>query len=130
MSQLESLTRFHTQVDNFLEAMQKLFPDRKEIKVVESQMELAKMVNPTIVVDSFIKFVLPYKAKIMKEDEDFFLNEDLGVENDYLSHAMHMKDIWKEKLRPENRSTIWKYFKVLILLSEKFQTEKAELSIR
>jgi hypothetical protein len=120
MSTTVSLKRFNKQVDNFLVALKKIFPERKEFSIFEAQMEGARMINKRIVIDSFITYVYPFKGQIMNKDESFFLQEgNVGVKKDYMSHALNLKDLWLNSLRPENKEMVWKYFQVMILLAEK-----------
>jgi len=82
------------------------------------------MMNKKLLLESFIQYVYPFKDQIMNKDEDFFLQGDnVGVDQDYMSHAIHLKDLWQTKLRPENKEVVWKYFQVMIVLAEKAVVE-------
>jgi hypothetical protein len=41
-----------------------------------------------------------------------------------MSEAIHLTEMWKTKLSPENKIVVWKYFQVMILLAEKSIIEK------
>lgn len=129
-SESKELSRFNSQVEKFLEHLHKILPNNKSISATRSQIISAQFITPTLVIDSFIKYVYPYKNKIMNKDESFFLEKDekeLGIEQDYLSHAIHLKELWNGKLLEENKNTIWKYFQVLILLAEKARPKQVSM---
>lgn len=115
-----SATRFNKQVSNFLGALHKLLPSQKDISIFQTQLQTIQMMNKKLLLNSFIQYVYPFKDQIMNKDEQFFLKEgNLGVEQDHMSHAIHLKDLWKSKLSPENKEIVWKYFQVMVVLAEK-----------
>jgi hypothetical protein len=76
--------------------------------------------NSQLLLQSFIQFVYPYKKQIMEKDEQFFLKDgNVQVEEDDLSKAIHLRDLWQNKLRKENKDIVWKYFQVMVVLAEK-----------
>ena len=118
---------FMKQIENFIEEISILFPDIKSIKLFRHQYEMVKMTNPKVLLESFIQYVYPHKNQIMSENEDFF-KEGGGQEflngNDSLTKFRDtMSDIWLEKLSEENKKICWKYFKVFVLLSERYMQE-------
>ena len=60
----------------------------------------------------------------MEKNEDFFLGNNLSEKQDYMSEAIHLTEIWKSKLSPENKNIVWKYFQVMIVLAEKSLNDK------
>ena len=66
-----------------------------------------------------------YGDKLLEKDEDFFLNHDYDAIVSVRSNASKtieiinkIKRYWVQ-LNEENRNIIWKYFRILILLSRK-----------
>lgn len=118
---------FMKQIENFIEEISILFPDIKSIKVFRHQYEMVKMTNPKILIESFIQYIYPHKKEIMMENEDFFKaggGQDFLQGNDSLTKFRDtMSEIWLEKLSDENKSICWKYFKVFVLLSERYIQE-------
>jgi hypothetical protein len=47
------------------------------------------------------------------------LGEDLGIEENQIERAIHLKKLWKENLTDENKEVVWKYFQVMIVLAER-----------
>ena len=50
---------------------------------------------------------------------DFFLGDELSIKQDYMADAIHLTDLWKNKLSDQNKEVVWKYFQVMTLLAEK-----------
>jgi hypothetical protein len=111
--------RFNKMVNNFLDELQTILPNEKDIMIFKSQLDIASMVNPHKLLQSFISYVYPYKKYIMEKKEEFFLGDNISLEKDYMSDAIHLTDLWKNKLSEENKEVVWKYFQVMIILSEK-----------
>jgi hypothetical protein len=62
----------------------------------------------------------------MCSDEDFFLNgggQDEVKENSGLKFRDNIKTLWVNKMSDENKEIIWKYFKIFIVLCEKYILE-------
>jgi hypothetical protein len=120
---MSNISVFNKQVSNFLDALYKILPDNKDIYIFQTQLETMSIINKKLLVDNFIKFVYPYKGEILKKDEHFFLGrdlgEDLGIEENQIERAIHLKKLWKENLTDENKEVVWKYFQVMIVLAER-----------
>ena len=123
MSKLNSL-RFNKIVDKFLTELETILPDEKDIVIFKSQLAVTAMIYPNKILHSFINHVYPHKTHIMEKNEDFFLGNNLSEKQDYMSEAIHLTEMWKTKLSPENKIVVWKYFQVMILLAEKSIIEK------
>lgn len=137
-----NLGKFNLTIENFLNDLLKIFPTNMEIKLFREKFLLAKSANPKLTLLVFLKYAYPYKSKIIAEDEDFFLSESLtneflnnpdlkkdiaesGERNDdeyILNKALNLKELWK-KMDEDQRKTVWTYFKVLIVLCERYVKE-------
>ena len=115
------------QIENFTEEISILFPEIKSIKLFRHQYEIVKMTNPKVLIESYIQYIYPHKKEIMEENEDFFLKgggQEFLIGNDSLTKFRDtMSEIWCEKLSEENKKICWKYFKVFVLLSERYIQE-------
>lgn len=129
-----NLQRFNTQLENMLDDLIRIFPDAKDIKVYREKFLLARGANSQLVLLVFLKYVYPYKQKIFDRDEDFFLSDNLTNEitnNDeirketeadseyILTKALGLKGLWK-RMDEEQRDTLWTYFRVLVVLCERY----------
>jgi len=115
----KNATRFNKIVDKFLNELNTILPEEKDIVIFQSQISVATMVNPNKILESFIKYAYPHKEPIMSKNEDFFLGEKMSIKQDYMTQAIHLTDLWKNKLSDENKEVVWKYFQVMTVLAEK-----------
>ena len=125
MSQWKS--KFLKQTENFIDHLNKICENDSNIMMFKEKYYLVKKVNTTLIINSFIKYVLPFKNEIYNKDERYFLEngtkEDLG-EKKY-KYSIDLKENWKE-LNDQDKEIIWKYFRVLIILVEKYIIETLE----
>jgi hypothetical protein len=102
--------------------------DIKNLKSFKTQFELLKRVNPKVIMNQFNINIIPFTHKIKMRDESFFIEKDYQEEVDknvkdesYTQHSLdqilNLKEIWKS-LSDNNKSIIWDYFNVLVLLVE------------
>jgi hypothetical protein len=121
---------FLKQIEDFTEEMINIFPEIKSLQVFKTQYEVFKSMNSTLIIENFIKYVLPHKDKILKEDEAFFLNGggQENVKGELMKFANVMADIWMNKMSEENKQIAWKYFKVFVILSEKYMEQNKQIS--
>ena len=132
-----NLGRFNTQLENMLNDLLKLFPDFMEIKIFREKFLIAKKSNPKMILLVFLKYIYPYKQYILDQNDDFFLSDNLtknisnnkeiqkdgDVDNEYiLTKALNIKQLWKRMDQVE-KETLWMYFKVLIVLCERYVGE-------
>ena len=63
----------------------------------------------------------------MDEDDDFFINKtyDSDTKNEgNLVKVLKIKDLWDTDMDDNTKKTLFNYFKVLIVLAEKYVAEK------
>ncbi len=133
---MSNLTRFNNQIDALIDALKNIEKIKTDpaIQLFEMKLAAAKKLNIKIPIENFIKNVYQYKDHIMKKDEEFFLGnidqrvKEVAIDNEdvetKLHQALNIKNHWKNNLNNEEKETIWKYFQVLIKLSERYITEK------
>jgi hypothetical protein len=117
---------FLQQLDNFINELCTIFPNNKDILVFREKYILLKSANSKLVIEYFIRYIYPFKEIIMKEDETFFLDgggqEELK-DNSGLKFRDNIKTLWVSEMSDENKDIIWKYFKIFIILCEKYIIE-------
>ena len=115
-----------TQIDNFINELCTIFQNNGEILVFREKYNLVRNVNSNLVIEYFITYIYPFKKNIMNKEEDFFLQgggqEELKDKSG-LKFRDNIKTLWINKLSDENKEIIWKYFKIFILLCEKYIVE-------
>ena len=134
---MSNLTRFNSQIEGLLETLTKSFPDFTDIKIFKEKFNLAKKANPQLVLLIFLKYIYPYKEKVINKEEQFFLSDSLtykftndedlqkqtNINNEYiLTKALNLKELWK-KMNPQQKETLWTYFNVLMILCERYVNE-------
>ena len=112
---------FLTQLKNFVVELRKLYPDDEIFRISEYYLKLYSTTDPSTIIDFFKTYSEKFKKYIEDENEDFFISHDNYVTNqtDYTSTViLRLKTYWNE-LKNSNKKIIWKYLKVLVILSEK-----------
>ena len=131
MNQLTTLTRFNNTIDCLIDSLIDRYSHHeyfnKELKLIKEKFTLIKTMNPAKIIEGFLVKVYPYKQKIMDENDDFFLHK--SYENDTknegnLVKVLKIKELWETDMDNNTKQTLFNYFKVLIVLSEKYVTEK------
>jgi hypothetical protein len=114
------------QLDNFFNELCNTFPNNVELNIFKEKFMLLKKANSAIVVEYFIKYIYPHKQNIMDKKESFFLEgggQDEIKGETGLKFRDNIKKLWISDMSDDNKDVVWKYFKVFILLSEKFINE-------
>lgn len=134
---MSNLQRFNSQLENMLNDLIRIFPEAKSIRVYKEKFILARGANPQMVLLIFLKYIYPYKQQIINKEESFFLSdnltdkivnnnelkEEVEADSEYiLTEALGMKNLWN-KMGEEQKETLWTYFKVLIVLCERYVQE-------
>ncbi len=125
MSSLDTRQLLTQQIENFINEMCDVFPDIKSLQIYRQQFEILKSLSSRVIVEGFSTYVLPHKDKIMNEEENFFRNgggQDF-VQGDMVKFRDTMSDIWNERLSDGNKKVCWKYFKVFVLLCERYKNQ-------
>ena len=125
MSSSDTRQLLTQQIENFINEMCDVFPDIKSLRIYKQQFEILKSLSSRVIVEGFSTYVLPHKDKIMNEEEDFFRNgggQDF-VQGDMVKFRDTMSDIWNERLSEGNKKVCWKYFKVFVLLCERYKNQ-------
>jgi len=124
-----NISKFNLTVTNLIDDLIIICGDDiKNLKLFKTQFELLKRVNPKVIMTQFNINIIPFTDKIKMRDESFFIEKDYQDEVDKnikdesytqqsLDQILNLKEIWKS-LDNNNKSIIWDYFNVLVLLVE------------
>ena len=116
--------RFNEKTYEFIKDLATAFPQVREFSEFKSGFSLLRNTTPQTPQKIFNNYVLSkYRDFLVRQDESFFLEEkEFGLKDDskeyWFDFIQKLKSIWKD-LDAENKQVIWKYFHVLILLSDK-----------
>lgn len=128
------LTDFNDLVEMMLEDMEETFPDHKQLTKYKISVGMARKANPRLILNGFYMYMNPFRDRILKCDEDFFLNtttreyiekqhyKDINgseLSQQKIDEAMNLKKIWMDpKTTTRDKACIWAYFHQLIHLAD------------
>lgn len=115
---------FIQQTENLITELIIILPGNYNVELFKEKFYLVKKMNNSLITNSFIKYILPYKKHILERNEKFFL-EGGGQENVSKNNYQFTLDIKNDwiSISAENKDIIWKYFNILVLLAEKIILE-------
>jgi len=119
---------FLQQTDNFINELCSIFPNNNELLVFREKYNLIRSINSSLIIEYFVQYVYPLKAKILNEEESFFLDgggqEELKDKSG-LKFRDNIKSLWIGEMSDENKVIVWKYFKIFVILCEKYILENS-----
>jgi hypothetical protein len=121
---------FLKQIDNFINELCIIFPNSKDILLLSEKYSLIRNINSNLIIEYFVSYIYPHKNTINNEDESFFLNgggQDEIKDKSGLKFRDNIKTLWINEMSEENKEIIWKYFKIFMLLSDKYIVENMKL---
>jgi hypothetical protein len=84
---------------------------------------LAIRFNSAVVLESFLVYALPFRDKILKRDESYFISNDLsevvGNNSDAINEVFKAKTIY-EKIDDTSRKNMWDILQALLILGEDY----------
>ena len=111
---------FLQQTENLITELINILPGNYNVELFKEKFFLIKKINSNLIVNSFIKYILPHKDHIVNHNDKFFLDgggQEAVTEDNY-QFALDIKNDWKT-ITDDNKEIIWKYFNILVLISEK-----------
>jgi hypothetical protein len=116
------------QIDNFTGELCTIFPHNSDILLLKEKYSMIKSMNSKLVIEYIIQHIYPLKKMILEQDENFFLNGG-GQEEIKDNSGLRLRDsickLWMGEMSSENKEIVWKYFKVFVILAEKYLIENA-----
>jgi hypothetical protein len=121
---------FNRHADDFCRDLVNTFPEVSEFKQLKSALLLVKNLDERKPRDVFVKFLTSdIRTSIINKDETFFLTE-VHNHKHIINHVEEadasqwdnivdmLRNLWGT-LGEDNKDVIWKYFHVLIVISDK-----------
>ena len=126
ISNNELIDVFNNKLVEFAKDLCYIFPSVNDFHIFLTACEWSICIDKKSPQSFFHSLVVhPFKDKILKKDESFFLCESYEEYSDYMKHYGHdlnlvqkLKKIW-QTLDEGNKNIIWKYMQVLMCLSLK-----------
>ena len=125
---ISPLTTFCNMLVRFFEELKETFPEERDIKIALETIQNARKINPRLVLDMFHENVTKHlKEPIAKEDDTYVIQYARGKINHQYNEILPALAIFDKHwgtLSESNRQSIWKYLKVLVVLSDKAQSTR------
>lgn len=124
MSKFAFYSLFNEKILEFSKDLCESFPNIQEFKRMRAGVLFLQNIEPKTLEHMFKTYVISrYRDQLLNKDESFFIEHDeFDVQSKRTDHWKsfidQLKQMWKT-LDHDNREIIWKYFHVLIILSDK-----------
>lgn len=127
MNKIEQVDLFNKFLDKFIEHLEKIAPVViPDLIVTKTYLRTIRIVNPKLVVENFMHYLIPFKSKIKDCDEEFFLNYDydkkeasLKKEFSTIMTGFRFKKIWNSDISYEDKGRVFLFMNKLLDLGEK-----------
>lgn len=120
---MSALNAFTTQLVNFFEELCTTFPEERDIKLATEAITGAKKINPRLILDLFTEHVyIELASSISNRDIGHIrqtAQKKLSTQFNEMISALAIFDKHWDTMGTANQEVIWKYLKVLCILSEK-----------
>ena len=127
MDKSQCLNIFNQKLREFVNDLIVVFPSDTDLYSFKTSLNMIGLVNERQMIDLFVRFVhKTYRTQILNRDESFFLTHTYS---DEISHTednnvttqliAKIKTYWAD-MSHGNKDIVWKYFEVLIRLTEKY----------
>jgi hypothetical protein len=115
---------FKNNLISFLDELIEQFPHESDFII--ARIFLKDRIDPELVMNTFIKELLPHAAAIEKRDDSLFLENKLELfASINPSQVNHFKLLWKsDALDVEDRQIMWKWFDTFVYLALQYQKAK------
>ena len=120
---MSTLTDFKTQLVNFFDELCNTFPEERDIKMATEAIKGAKRINPRLILDLFNDHVYNDLAPAIANKDISHIRQvaqhKLSTQFNEMISALAIFDKHWDTMGTQNQDIIWKYLKVLCILSEK-----------
>jgi DNA polymerase III delta prime subunit len=114
---------FNNQLIKFFEDLSFIFPEERDIKTTIMFLELAAKSSPRKIIEMFVEHIYdPLNEAIVREDNEYIVEYARNkIKNEFndISPALSIFDKHWDNLSDTNKKNIWKYLKVLCILSQR-----------
>lgn len=127
MDKKKCLELFNIKLREFVNDLIVVFPNDSDLYSFKTSLNMIGLVNERQMIDLFVRFVhSAYRSQILSRDETFFLAHNYADELNSMSDQnvteqliQKIKSYWSD-MSADNREIVWKYFEVLIKLTDKY----------
>ena len=120
MSKIDILKTLKEQVILFFDELIDTLPEEADLIIIRI------FIKDKYPIEDIMKYIvkkfIPLRNSIIKEDEGFFLNNNILFEEFDSNKVNHFKRIWRSSsLNEDDRKVIWRWFKGFLCLAEKYE---------
>lgn len=128
---MSALSAFNNQLIRFFEELAETYTEERDIKLALEGLNGAKKINPRLILDMFYEYVYrDLHDPISREDDVVviqFAKKMIQGRFNEMSPALLIFDKHWPTMSDANRSSIWKYMKVLCILCEKARASRVTI---
>lgn len=119
MSKKIFLDTFYKQFFDFLNELDKMYPNDSDFSTFSTKLSVLKIVNPMLPIQ-FIKteIIEKYQEQIFKKDESFFVNSKDIEQTSEINIFFKLKSYITD-MTEENKEIVWAYIHIIVKLTMK-----------
>jgi hypothetical protein len=115
---MDYLTKFNDTFMHFIDDLSNALDD-PELNMYKTALRSLALIDKNMLRDKFHKYVTAkYEEQITQRDEQFFFEDNFAEFDGAQPIIDKLRNSWSV-LSDENKDSVWKYFKVLVLLDKK-----------
>jgi hypothetical protein len=118
-----ALGAFCVQIIRFFEELTESYPEERDIKLGLEAIQGAKKINPKLILDLFYEHVYREAHEFIEQENDdaivAYAKDKINGQFNEMSSALVIFQKHWDTMPDTNRTTIWKYLKVLCILCAK-----------
>ena len=122
MSKTQLMGLFFDQFQSFIGQLAVVFPDDKDFPVYLSNLKIAKMTNPKMVIAAVQEHCMPFADTIRARNADFFLKypfKEYEKDETIIPVIRKMKDMWVQ-ISSTNQNHIMDYVNNLLIIVSRY----------
>ena len=128
---MSALSAFNNQLIRFFEELAETYTEERDIKLALEGLNGAKKINPRLILDMFYEYVYRDLHDAINREDDVvviqFAKKMIQGRFNEMSPALLIFDKHWPTMSDANRSSIWKYMKVLCILCEKARASRVAI---
>lgn len=120
------LTQFGNLLVRFFEELSETFPEERDIKIALDTIQSARKINPRLISDLFYEHIAKDLREPIANEDDVkiiqYAKAKISTQFNEILPALAIFDKHWATLSDQNRASIWKYLKALVILNDRART--------
>jgi hypothetical protein len=115
------INKFNDTFIEFIEDLVRIFPDDPEFFMYKIAIQNIINRDNTIIINLFDEHVvIPYGDRMLNKDNELFINNHYISNDRAVEIIKKLQSCWID-ISDDDKEIVWKYFKILILLNNKYR---------